>query len=329
MKKTFFIFLAALMLVSVCAFAEESDAAATAEKVKITVGNVSGEKGDMVSVPVNVESKTPINSITVRFSYDKEALEYINYAEIADKGDVNFSIMVGVISTEDSYVGIAGASATPVDANGLLCKVRFNIKDAAKAGQSPIKVIYTDVFAQTESGSVKPETEASDGYVDIKAESSGSTGGGGSGRKSGNGTIAPITVIDPRNPTDGGSKESIILTINDVTASVFGEEVKNDVAPKIVNSRTMLPIRFVAEALGAKVSWDESLKLVKIERDDVVIELTVDSNTAYINGAAVELDSPAFIENSRTYCPVRFVSEALNANVDWNDETKQVIITKK
>ncbi|MBE7060214.1 MAG: hypothetical protein E7389_05280, partial [Ruminococcaceae bacterium] len=127
----------------------------------------------------------------------------------------------------------------------------------------------------------------------------------------------------------GKDKDSIILTIGDTEASVFGEIAQNDVAPQIVNDRTMLPIRFVAEALGAKVAWNDELKLVTITRDDVVIELYIGSNVAYVNGEAVELDAASFIANSRTYCPVRFVSESLNANVEWKADTKQVVITKK
>lgn len=320
MKKTFFIFLAALMIVSVFAFAEETDSAATAEKVKITVGTVSGEQGDMVSLPVNIESKTPINSVTVRFSFDKDALEYINYAEIADKGDVNFNIMVGVISTDASYFGIAAASATPVDANGLLCKVRFNIKDAAKAGQSPIKVIYTDISASTESGSEKLEAETLDGYIDIKAASSGSSSGGG--RKSGGGTISPITVIEPN---DG----KLILKIGSKNAKAFGKDVENDVAPIIRNDRTMLPARFIAENLGATVEWNADEKKVTITNGSTVIEIFIGRTEAYINGVETALDSPAFIENDRTYTPVRFIAEALSANVEWNEETQEVTITKK
>ncbi len=125
------------------------------------------------------------------------------------------------------------------------------------------------------------------------------------------------------------NKDSIILTIDETEAYVFGELVENDVAPKILNDRTMIPIRFVAEALGSKVSWNDSLKKVTIERDDVVIEIFIGSNVAYVNGNVVVLDIRAFIEHSRTYCPVRFVSEALNSNVEWKPDTKQVIITKK
>ena len=123
-------------------------------------------------------------------------------------------------------------------------------------------------------------------------------------------------------------KSQIILTIGDKEALVFGETVENDVAPKIVNDRTMLPIRFIAEALGAKVDWIESSQTVKVTTDGIEIVLVIGENYATVNGKKVELDSPAFIENDRTYLPLRFVSENLGAKVEWLEETQQVIITK-
>ena len=90
----------------------------------------------------------------------------------------------------------------------------------------------------------------------------------------------------------------------------------------------MLPIRFIAEALGAKVKWNESQRSVIIEKDDIKIVIYIDSDKAIVNNKTVTLDSPAFIENDRTYLPLRFVSENLGADVEWIEKTQEVIITK-
>ena len=131
----------------------------------------------------------------------------------------------------------------------------------------------------------------------------------------------------------GNEANQIILTIGEKTAKAFGETKTNDVAPKIVNDRTMLPARFVAESLGAKVDWDEDKQLVTIvgineKNEEVTILITIDSDIALVNGEEVKLDSPAFIENDRTYTPLRFISENLGAKVDWNEEQQKVTITK-
>ena len=136
--------------------------------------------------------------------------------------------------------------------------------------------------------------------------------------------------------SDGGSeneledmkKSQIILTIGDKEALVFGEAKENDVAPKIVNDRTMLPIRFIAEALGAEVEWNGLEQKVTIVKDDIEIIIAIDSDKAIVNGETVTLDSPAFIENERTYLPLRFISENLGAKVEWVEDAQQVIITK-
>lgn len=96
----------------------------------------------------------------------------------------------------------------------------------------------------------------------------------------------------------------------------------------------LLPARFVAENLGAKVEWNEENEVVTVtgknEKDGVVkIVITIGSKTAQVNGGNIELDSPAFIENDRTYTPIRFISEQLGASVEWLESEQKVVIRKK
>ena len=130
------------------------------------------------------------------------------------------------------------------------------------------------------------------------------------------------------------SVNQIILTIGKKDAQVFGKAKSNDVAPKIEKDRTMLPARFVAENLGAKVEWDGEKQLVTITGknlktdENVTILITIGSATVKVNGKEIKLDSPAFIENDRTYTPIRFISENLGASVEWVEKDQKVIITK-
>ena len=115
---------------------------------------------------------------------------------------------------------------------------------------------------------------------------------------------------------------------------MFGKTKSNDVAPKIVNGRTMLPARFVAENLGAVVAWNAEKQEVTVKGknakdEDITILIYIDSDIAYVNDEQFKLDSPAFIENDRTYTPVRFISEQLGASVEWNEADKTVTITKQ
>ncbi len=137
------------------------------------------------------------------------------------------------------------------------------------------------------------------------------------------------TVDSSITATEYYSEDSqIILKIGEKEAQVFGETKVNDVAPQLVNDRAMLPIRFIAEELGDFVIWDEANRKVTISNDENEIVIYIDSDRATVNGNTVELDSPAFIENDRTFLPLRFVSENLGADVEWDEQAQTITITK-
>ena len=131
------------------------------------------------------------------------------------------------------------------------------------------------------------------------------------------------TVIDTSEYT------VVKMTIGKDIGYVNGAPYTLDAAPIIRESRTMLPVRFVAEAFGAKVGWDGATSTATLTTSDVEIKITIGAKTAYVNGIAISLDAPAFIENSRTYMPVRFVAENLGATVAWDGATSTATLTKK
>lgn len=96
-----------------------------------------------------------------------------------------------------------------------------------------------------------------------------------------------------------------------------------DAQPTIETGRTLVPLRAVLEALGAEVQWDGAANTVKATRGTTEIKLFI-GGQAYKNGQPVELDVPARIIDGRTMVPLRFVSEALDYFVNW-DEKRQII----
>ncbi|MCC2684691.1 MAG: copper amine oxidase protein, partial [Paenibacillaceae bacterium] len=109
---------------------------------------------------------------------------------------------------------------------------------------------------------------------------------------------------------------------------VNGEEPTFEVAPFIRGGSTLVPFRAIAEALKATVNWNPDERSVTVTRGDSTVKLYIDSVTAYVNGKEVTLEVPASIENGSMIVPVRFVSEALNANVQWEAETQFVVINQ-
>lgn len=108
---------------------------------------------------------------------------------------------------------------------------------------------------------------------------------------------------------------------------IDGEKLELDVPPQLVENRTLVPLRAIFEKLGATVEWDQATQTATATKGTDVVQITIDSTTAYINGQAQTLDVPAMVMDNRTLVPVRFVSEALQADVQWIQETQTVQIT--
>lgn len=129
---------------------------------------------------------------------------------------------------------------------------------------------------------------------------------------------------------------SIAMTLNFISAAaereikvtIDGKEVMfPDQKPIAENQRTLVPVRFVSEALGANVDWVQSEQKVKIEKDGQLIELILGQKKVKVGDKTIELDVAAKGYNQRTMVPLRFISEALGCNVDWVQETYRIVIT--
>jgi len=109
---------------------------------------------------------------------------------------------------------------------------------------------------------------------------------------------------------------------------VNNEYIKTDTAPFITNGTTYVPIRFISEGLNIKnIAWDSNSKTVTLKKDSDTLRILINKNYAYKNGILISVPNPAIIANGRTFVPLRFVSENLNANVEWQENTNTVIIT--
>ena len=90
---------------------------------------------------------------------------------------------------------------------------------------------------------------------------------------------------------------------------------------------TLIPVRAVSEMLGADVKWNGKTQAVTITKDGRKIILFIGSDSAIVDGAEITLDMSAMIKNNRTMVPLRFIMESFDVNVDWEQETRTVIIS--
>lgn len=101
-----------------------------------------------------------------------------------------------------------------------------------------------------------------------------------------------------------------------------------DLHGKIVEGRFLVPMRAIFENLGAQVGWDASTRTVTGFKDNVSITLKIDDKNAFVDGKKYELDVAAQIINGRTFVPIRFISESLGADVNWDagNQTATIVL---
>ncbi|HHZ02542.1 MAG TPA: hypothetical protein GX396_06345 [Tissierellia bacterium] len=109
---------------------------------------------------------------------------------------------------------------------------------------------------------------------------------------------------------------------------VDGEKIDFDVEPFIEKGRTMVPLRGVFEKLGARVDWNKSLLEVVIKDEYNEIEMILGKNKVLVNGRVRDIDVPVKMINSRTFAPLRFITENLGHRVKWDESTNSIYITK-
>ncbi len=118
------------------------------------------------------------------------------------------------------------------------------------------------------------------------------------------------------------------LASDEVSVYLFGEKLSFDVPPQIINGRTLVPMRKIFESLGYEVDWDKETKTAIATREGMTIRITENSYTMYVNGEAKTLDVAPCIVKGRTMVPARAISESSGYKVDWDNDTRSVLITE-
>lgn len=124
----------------------------------------------------------------------------------------------------------------------------------------------------------------------------------------------------------------ITLTIGSKSAAVNGISCTLDVPATIIENRTYVPLRFIAEQMGCTVNWSSSDKKITVINGENKIELWIGKSTALVNGKSNQIDSTnskvvPLIKSGRTLVPIRFISESLGFYVDYNSSKKLVSIS--
>jgi hypothetical protein len=119
-----------------------------------------------------------------------------------------------------------------------------------------------------------------------------------------------------------------------VTIILDGKELvfleKEGFGVPFVNSdnRTMIPLRKPLETIGAKISYDNTNRVVTAMKDAIKVKIPIDKNIIYVNDKEVETDTQAIIKGNRTYIPLRAVMEAFGYKTEWHNSSRTVILSK-
>lgn len=121
------------------------------------------------------------------------------------------------------------------------------------------------------------------------------------------------------------------VTIGEPNLVIDGVEIPIDDSGSVAyveNGRTMMPVRGIAEAIGAEVDYDGDSRIVTVENEDTMIAMRIGDNEMEVNGQPVMLLTAPEIKEDRTMLPVRDVAEALDCEVEWQQETQTATFTR-
>lgn len=115
-------------------------------------------------------------------------------------------------------------------------------------------------------------------------------------------------------------EEAVFVRLNDV---ILGFEQP----PVTENGRTLIPVRFLFEQMGAEVHWEEELQRATVSFNGHSVQVKINDKIAVVDGKLTELDVPARLVNGKTMVPLRFLTEHLGCQTDWDDVYNMVIVT--
>lgn len=145
-------------------------------------------------------------------------------------------------------------------------------------------------------------------------------------------TTPPLPPVQP--PLPPVTQQTMIKFYLGSTDFLVNEQLQTmDASPVSIDGRTLLPIKYVAQPLGASTAWEPSTQKVTVTLGSKVIELWVGNNTAKVNGQEKLIDpnntsvKPLILPPGRTMLPLRFIGENLGCQVDWNPTLNEAKLT--
>jgi len=257
-----------------------------AEEPKVTTEETTTVAGKTTTVDTTSQTVVSVSQ-TEKEVYQKQLSEVVPAATAVGEGAYTFAVATSETSSDSAAGNTSGGTKDPE-------KISFDLSGQNVADPSHLTLVK---YVTQPDGTV--EVVKLGGTFDSAANTF-------SAYADGEGVYD--LVHDP-------DVTKITFAIGQTDVSVNDTVKTNDVAPMLYNDKTMIPLRSIAEALGATVTWDELSKTVVMELDGQRLVLTVDGDTAMIH-------------NDRTMVQLRYIGENFGAGVRWIPSTRSIEIVK-
>lgn len=297
--------------------------------LKVTFGGTSGVTGDVlvakVVAPLTATAATKPN---VKIGATNQAAAEFTLTEgqagaMEDDGRVVLDLPYGVYFNGTPTVAVSSGDAviSNVRTSGDRNQLWFTI-DSESDTASTIKVsgVNLELDRTVPEGDVVLEVRGS-----AVSETEVYT------RWANNKPVASVAIANTATPAPADqSAVETVFTLGSTSYSVNGESRTADVAPYSENGRTYLPVRYVADALGVtpqNILFDKATSTVTLLKGDRVVQIKLNTNQLIVNGSVIAMDVKAVTKDNRTVLPIRWVGQALGADVSY-DETAKTITVK-
>ncbi|MBR5156703.1 MAG: hypothetical protein IKW59_02935 [Clostridia bacterium] len=321
MRKILSLILALFICINITAYAEN-----TALKISCTQNDTG------YSVSVSISGNPGICAGSFEIEYDSTAFKI---SDLVSEEVIGNAMAVVNENFKENQAKVTFMSLSPISADGEV--ISFNISPETESAYTKIEIknllladanenqIVCDVFNAEIGEKTEPKEELPETSEDIVSDIHINTGSSGGSKKTDKSTKQEYTF-------EQRIADVILLQIDNCYASAYGvrksiDENNDKVVPYISHDRTLVPLRFIAETLGADVLWENGWNGCVIKKSDKEIKITFGSNEFTVNGKTIIYDAPIEVVEERTMVPIRLISEELDCNVYWQNKNRAVVIS--
>lgn len=286
----------------------------------LSVSASLSEDGKTVTATVSMSKSDAISAVQFELLYDSAKLSAENPQLVPP-----WSGMLAAVNIPEAgraAVAAATASSGIVNNGGSVATIRFGVCSGA-SGSAYLALRNIKIYGA--DGSAYEEDAAPAIGINVTAAASGGIGGAA-------GTVtSPVPV-----PMTAAKRLSnvILLQADNYAALIRGTLKHIDPSNKAVvpyvnaDQRTMVPLRFIAEALNAKVEWVGGAdRQIRITYGTKVIRMTIGSPVYTVNGTAHTMDTQPVLQDGRTRVPLRVIAESFGADVKWDSANHLIVVS--